>query len=187
MQDQLSIRIGEQQFIFYKEKVAYWENEKSLLLADVHAGKASLFRNNGIPLSNDHLLKDLNRLEKLITHIKPESLMVLGDLFHSEHNSENELLVKWVQELAIPFTLIEGNHDLHSEGNYSIPTLKSFETDHVILCHEECHDTEKLQINGHLHPAYRIHGKARQSMKFPCFHIGKKEHYASCFWHPYRQ
>ncbi|MFY0643368.1 MAG: ligase-associated DNA damage response endonuclease PdeM [Bacteroidia bacterium] len=171
MLSQISITAGQQHFILFQEKVVLWVEENTLLLSDLHAGKASLFRKHGIPLSNDHLLNDLNNLQVLIRRLKPDKLVVLGDLFHSEHNDENAMLVEWIQAQETKFILVEGNHDIHDEADYHIKRVESISNDNLLLCHEPADYEGKFQLNGHLHPAYRISGKARQSMRFPCYYI----------------
>jgi DNA ligase-associated metallophosphoesterase len=176
MEQQVDIQIDKNSFTLYSEKIALWHQHNILLLSDVHAGKASHFRKHGIPLSSDYLLKDLNRLEASIKRLMPSKVMVLGDLFHSDHNEENALVEDWIQHLEVPFYLINGNHDVHSNSQYNINYLPYLELDNILLLHDPHDDIESTayRIGGHLHPAYRIKGKARQSISFPCFHIGKK-------------
>jgi metallophosphoesterase superfamily enzyme len=39
--------------------------------------------------------KDLENLQKLIEHYEPEKIIIVGDLFHAELNSEIEIFRKW--------------------------------------------------------------------------------------------
>ncbi len=175
MQSQISLERSGHRFILCQEKAAYWENEKSLLLSDVHAGKAALFRSNGIPLSSDHLIADLLAIEALIQRFGAERLIILGDLFHSDHNQENALAVDWLNNLSIDVLLIEGNHDVHTaDKKYRINSLEELKKDGIHLLHEPSETQGHFQINGHLHPAYRIRGKAKQSLKFPCFYVNNE-------------
>ncbi|NNJ55516.1 MAG: metallophosphoesterase, partial [Bacteroidia bacterium] len=112
--ESIDIDILGQHFVLLKEKALYWKERKYLLLADVHAGKASHFRNNGIPLSTDYLLQDLNKINELIEHLNPLKIIILGDLFHSDRNIENKLVESWIEELSVDVELIIGNHDIHS-------------------------------------------------------------------------
>ncbi len=175
MEQQLDIQIGKNSFTLYSDKIALWHQHKILLLSDVHAGKASHFRKHGIPLSSDYLLSDLNRLESSIKRLMPHKVMVLGDLFHSDHNEENALVEDWIHHLEVPFYLISGNHDIHTEQRYKINYLPYLELDNIVLIHDpfEEIDSKSFRIGGHIHPSYRIKGKARQSIAFPCFHISK--------------
>jgi len=84
--EELDITLAGQHFTLLPEKAAYWKEQKILLIADVHAGKASHFRTNGIPLSTDHLLNDLNIILKVIKRLNPVKLIFLGDLYYTHFN-----------------------------------------------------------------------------------------------------
>ncbi len=154
-----------------KEKALYWKEHDFLLLADVHAGKASHFRNNGIPLSTDYLLQDLNKVDALIKQLNPRKVIILGDLFHSDRNIENQLVESWIEALAVEVELIIGNHDIHSIHNSSITSKLPYEIDGIWLSHEPA-ETELFNICGHLHPGYALTGKARQHLRLPSFYKG---------------
>jgi metallophosphoesterase superfamily enzyme len=57
-----------------------------LFIANAHKGKASHFKTNGISLSTNHLLNDLNIILKAIKRLNPVKLIFLGDLYHTEFN-----------------------------------------------------------------------------------------------------
>jgi DNA ligase-associated metallophosphoesterase len=168
---EIPIAIKGQQFLLLKEKAVFWVNQEALLFADLHAGKASHFRRHGIPLSSDYFLNDLNRIENLIKRYKPKKVMVLGDLFHSDVNIENNFVEQWVKDLNIPFGLILGNHDVHSVSHSKIISDDYYLKDGIYLSHEPA-DIQEFNIYGHLHPAYAITGKARQHLKLPSFYFG---------------
>ena len=169
--ESIEAEICGQHFALLKEKVLYWKERKYLLLADVHAGKASHFRNNGIPLSTDYLLNDLNKIDALINHLNPLKIIILGDLFHSNRNIENQLVESWINGLSVDVELIIGNHDVHSIHQSTIASKMPYELDSIWLSHEPA-DTELFNICGHLHPAYAISGKARQHIRVPSFYKG---------------
>lgn len=171
----IQIEIRENHFSLYHDKAVYWHEERALLLADLHAGKANHFRKNGIPISSDYLLNDLNRIEELAIKSKAQQLIVLGDLFHSYHNTENHFVVEWIKELGLPFTLVKGNHDLYTPIYDGIVELDELNVSNIRLVHDPYEEESELfQIGGHIHPGYRIKGKAKQSMRFPCYFIGEK-------------
>lgn len=170
----LDIEIVGQHFTLLKEKAAYWQEEKTLLIADVHAGKASHFRNNGIPLSTDHLLQDLNAINTLCTRLKAEKLCFLGDLYHTSCNIENTLTDQFLNELNVEVELIIGNHDRHSLHHSKILHREAYSVGNILLSHEP-QQTELFNIYGHLHPAYALGGKGRQRIKLPSFYVGVKD------------
>lgn len=168
--DTLDISIRGQNFTLLKEKAAYWQEKKTLLIADVHAGKAAHFRKNGIPLSTDHLLLDLNIIEQLLAKTGAQKLSFLGDLFHSSANVENDLIQDWVKNLHIETELVIGNHDIYSYKQSKIRTTQVYEQDGILLSHEPV-VSEYFNICGHLHPAFMVGGKGRNYVKLPSFYL----------------
>lgn len=168
---QIDLVVAEQLLTFYPEKAVFWHEQSTLLLADVHAGKATHFRKNGIPLSTDYLLNDLNKIEELLIKTKAKKLLVLGDLFHTTANIENQLIEAWVDSLAVETELILGNHDVHSLAKSTIKTSLPYTVRPFFLSHEPT-ENEAFNIHGHLHPAFTMSGKGRTSIKLPAFYVG---------------
>jgi DNA ligase-associated metallophosphoesterase len=170
----IDIVFADQHFTLLKERVAYWHKHKMLLIADVHAGKASHFRNNGIPLSTDYLLNDLHTIQTLQQRLNPTKICFLGDLYHTLSNEENLLTDQFLNDLESEIELVIGNHDRHSIRHSTIKCTEAYELDGILLSHEP-EETSSPNIYGHLHPAYSIGGKGRQSIKMPCFYVGEKK------------
>ncbi|MBR9859659.1 ligase-associated DNA damage response endonuclease PdeM [bacterium] len=167
--EHFTIKHQDQNFDLHGSKIAFWREEKAILVSDLHAGKASHFRRYGLPLSTDHLLRDLISLETSIKRLNAEQLFILGDLFHSDHNAENQFVVNWLNQLPIPYLLVEGNHDRHSIKSYEINRTEVFEKAGILLSHDLMENPGLFNIAGHLHPAYTIKGKARQRLRMACF------------------
>lgn len=165
----VTCNIKGQEFVLLHDRAAIWKDRSWLLIADIHAGKASHFRKNGIPLTGDHLLQDLNRIEALIEYHRTKKVIILGDLFHSHTNEENEFTLRWISERKLPFILIKGNHDQYSELG-SLTAVSAIEEDGIRLTHEP-EETDQFNIYGHLHPAFTLKGKARQFIKLPSFYL----------------
>ena len=161
-----------QRFSLLKERMVYWHDKKTLLIADLHAGKAAHFRKNGIPLSTDHLLADLNIIEQLIPSTQASKICFLGDLYHSTANEENDLIERWITDLGIAAELVIGNHDKYSIHKASIKCTEAYEENGILLSHEP-EESDFFNICGHLHPAYVMGGKARSSFKFPSFYLSE--------------
>lgn len=158
------------------EKGIFWEEKKYLILADLHLGKAGHFRKSGIPVSDLVHSKDLLTLDKLIGRFQPEQVIFLGDLFHSDHNQGWEVFKRWIKSKApLKFKLVLGNHDVLDEPNYRIPnldvmeklSLSPFDLTHIP------EETEQYNLAGHIHPAVKMYGKGRQSLRLPCYYFGE--------------
>jgi len=160
------------------EKGIFWEEKKYLILADVHLGKAGHFRKSGIPVSDLIHSKDILILDRLIERLKPECVIFLGDLFHSDHNQGWEVFKRWVKSKApLPFKLILGNHDILQTKQYKISNMEvvdkliepPFEMTHIP------EQNELYNLAGHIHPAIRMKGKGLQSIRLPCFFFGQNQ------------
>jgi len=162
------------------QKAIYWEEQNTLLLADTHLGKVTHFRKAGIALPGSAAEKNLLQLHLLFEKLAPKKVYFLGDLFHSELNSEwfgfKELLKKFP---GIEYHLIQGNHDILHEISYQNSNFSVYETplelDPFILSHEPLGEHEKYNLCGHIHPGVTLRGKGRQSLTLPCFYFGKQQ------------
>lgn len=173
LKKEIHIQVEGQNLILLQERAVYWQEQNTLLIADLHAGKATHFRNNGIPLSSDHLLKDFNAILSAIKRLSASKLIFLGDLYHTTSNIENELIDSWLGELTIDVELIIGNHDIHSIHTSKLAHRMPYVLDNILLSHEP-QESKYFNIYGHLHPTFSLTGKGRQHLKFPCFYHGKK-------------
>ncbi len=167
---EITTELNRHRFSLTKEKGVFWHEQQALLLADVHAGKATHFRKYGIPLSSDLLLNDLNAIEDLVARFNAKKVIVLGDLFHSDLNIENQFVEKWVDDLDVSFELIVGNHDIHSISSSAVSYTPDYVLDGFHLSHEPL-ETNHFNIFGHLHPAFTLTGKGRQHIKLPSYYI----------------
>lgn len=170
----ISKSILNQEVLFLKDKAIVLPEKKYLILGDLHIGKATHFRKNGLPIANKHH-DDILKLEKLIQNHRPEKIFYLGDLFHSDWNEEHDDFLAFVQKQnSIEHHLIQGNHD---RLTLQLESLVVVTTDHnetgLHLIHEYIKkdqiDRDTLIVSGHVHPAVKLKGKGRQKMKFPAF------------------
>lgn len=192
MQKPVSHKILEQQFWLTTDRTMYWEDEKSLVVSDLHFGKTGHFRKSGIPVPALVYKEDLQRLIAQIQYFQPEELIVVGDMFHSLANRELDLFLKWRFDLPdIIFRLIRGNHDVLREDWYKNAgiqlspqtlTRNQFHFVHDINDHlsgKSAYSVDPLRgrtyfFSGHVHPGIRLQGAGKQSLCFPCFYFGKK-------------
>ncbi len=173
----LEIQLAAETFFLLHHKAVYRPKNKQLILADLHLGKASHFRKKGIAMPAQSHLADLEKLSYLLRTWQPKSVLLLGDLFHSEYNREwlwFESLLKEYPEIS--FTLVMGNHDILPEKAYTIPNLKRshlIEEKSLVFSHAPLDNPATLNFCGHVHPGLQISGRARESFRLPCFYSGK--------------
>jgi len=192
VQKPVSHKILDQQFWLTTERTMFWEDEKSLVVSDLHFGKTGHFRKSGIAVPSAVYKEDLQRLILQIQYFQPRELIIVGDMFHSRANREMDLFLKWRSDLSdIAFRLIRGNHDVLGEEWYesagiqlSPQTLSrhQFHFVHDIMDHLNGKTEYAVTrargrsyfFSGHIHPGIRIQGAGKQSLCFPCFYFGKK-------------
>lgn len=163
------------------ERCLFWEEERLLIVSDLHFGKTGHFRRSGIPVPPSVYLEDLQRLFQQVQYFQPGELVFVGDLFHSHANLEHELFRKWRADLgALPMHLVMGNHDLHSKRDHQELDLiihdERYTRGEFTFVHDLPPSPFNLQpspyfITGHIHPGIRLKGKGRQSFRFPCFYF----------------
>jgi DNA ligase-associated metallophosphoesterase len=173
-----------QDFLLTPQRAIYWQQEKTLIAADVHLGKVGHFRKAGIAVPRDMEQDDLAVLSDLIHEYRPEKLLFLGDLFHSDMNADWEWLRLWRQQFPkLHIILIRGNHDIVHDDHYhqlNIELHASLLMEPFRMLHHPQSETELDNLNGyvlcgHIHPGVNLKGKGRQSLTLPCFAFGKRQ------------
>lgn len=161
-------------FFLLPQKAIYRVSDESLLLSDLHLGKAITFQKNGIPLSKKPEEEDLLRLKDLLLQTQAKKVFFLGDLFHSRINSSFQQVLELIANFKnISFTLVLGNHDRYSRGKYDLPSnmneVQAWEDD-LFCYHHEPIETKKFLICGHIHPGFVL-GTRREKIVLPCFYL----------------
>lgn len=160
------------------QKAVFFPLKKILVIADMHIGKLVHFRRKGIfaPLRKTN--EDLEMMLSLIRKFQPTEVVFLGDLFHSEINSECGHFIKTIEHFPeIRFTLTKGNHDIIPDALFKETGIEITDErlldNHLVLRHQlpEKRHEEFFYIIGHIHPGYRFQGKGRQRYSLPCFHL----------------
>lgn len=175
--------INNNNFILHSHRVVFWEEEKALILSDLHIGKTGHFRKSGIAIPTAVTKEDMQRLIESIQFFKPRQLIIVGDLFHSVENKEHDWFLKWRNDFPqVNFLLIKGNHDIVAESWYKdagievalqYQCIKNFTFVHHIKDYTSEKENEYI-FSGHIHPAVVIRGMAKQALRFPCFYFTKK-------------
>lgn len=170
---------ADEELILSPYKAAYWHKMHTLILADLHLGKSSYFRKNGIAVPATVMLDDLQRLEQLITEFNPQQILIVGDMFHHEINSDVMAFGNWRKSYSeLQISLVVGNHDkllAIDYANLQVTVLpQRYEKAPFVFIHEYINQTKEFTISGHLHPGVSIAGKAKQSLRLPCFTQGAR-------------
>lgn len=122
----------------------------------------------------------MQRLLHLVQHFRAERLIITGDFFHSDENSELDFFRKWRGDIhQVEILLVKGNHDILEAERYSSAGITVHDPVYTEGPFMFCHDPEAAAtpgaaaciFTGHIHPGIRISGAGRQSLLLPCFYF----------------
>ena len=168
----MTLKIVQQTFELLPQGAVYWQEQKALLLADIHLGKVSHFRKNGYAIPAQIQFSFYQKMEQLLTAHNVEKIFFLGDLFHSDRNAEWDRFVAWNQSLSQQTILVKGNHDilpmkvLEQSGLF---VVTEWMEKNILLTHHPTDRSGLFNFSGHIHPGVRLQGAGRQQLKVPCF------------------
>lgn len=173
-----TIVIKEEKFRCHPSGALYWESRGALLISDVHLGKVSHFRKHGAAVPNEAIYGNFKLLDEVIEYFRPKQILFLGDLFHSHLNGEWDLFEAWVHRCGPEIVLVSGNHDIISPLRYEalgIKVVKELQFSPFLLTHHPEEREGLFTISGHIHPAVKLQGLARQSLRLPCFFCSEQQ------------
>lgn len=167
------------------ERCILWEEENTLIVADLHLGKSGHFRKEGIGIPQSIYKADLQRLMAQLYLYKADRLIIAGDFTHSTANKELDLFLKWRKDFSLlQIDLVKGNHDILGDQWYESAGVHVHEwklnAGPFLFLHDKKAEKdlteEELKLyrfTGHLHPAITLKGKGKQTLRFPCFYFTK--------------
>lgn len=181
MAERLDTWLAGEQVVLYAERALYWPRMRTLIIADLHLGKADHFRRAGIALPVGGTALDLERLDGLLAASGASRLLVLGDLLHGQV-PDAPWLARWRAFRArwsqVAVELVAGNHDRALRRSPERVDALGIVM-HTPLLHEApfvfVHAPEDVPaaqagyvLAGHLHPVLRLPGLSR----LPMFRFG---------------
>ena len=162
-------------------RAAFLPASATLLVADLHLGKAATFRKAGIPVPEGSAQADLARLERLVTETRARRLVIVGDLFHARSGCTDRVFAEFAalrrRIAATAVTLVIGNHDRTlgrlpaSLGlDACVPHLDEppFHFVHEPAVPREA-DRTAFTVAGHLHPTISLRGPGGDRIADRCF------------------
>lgn len=176
------ISIRDQTLHLHPLRAIYWEEERTLLIADLHLGKAAHFRKQGLAAPAAVSQTNFGNLKKLLAAFAPAKVLILGDLFHSSLNKVWNKFADFIQQYpTVSFELVKGNHDILPASAYENTLLKihlpPLEAGPFIFSHYPLEDfpDDLYNFYGHLHPGVYLEGWGGQNLKLPCFHFTSRQ------------
>ena len=167
-----NIQIQNQSFVLHPSGSLFWEEKSALFISDVHLGKISHFRKYGAAVPQKAIQANFELMDEVVEFFNPNTVYFLGDLFHSYINSEWNLFEDWVSKAKAEIILIYGNHDIISPIKYENLGIQLFDElilENILLTHHPEERKGFFNFCGHIHPAVKIRGSGKQSLRLPCF------------------
>jgi uncharacterized protein len=143
------------------DRTLFWPRERTLMIADLHLGKADTFRSAGIALPSGGTRNDLLRLTAAIERTAATRVIVLGDMLHAAATERRwrEGWDAWRERHAqLHIVVIGGNHDralssldLKIDRHDGAIDMAPFELRHAPRIASSAH-----VLCGHVHPVVRL-------------------------------
>ncbi|MEL7498982.1 MAG: ligase-associated DNA damage response endonuclease PdeM [Planctomycetota bacterium] len=163
----------------------YLPSTHSLLVADLHFGKAASFRAHGVPVPIGSHETDLKRLSVAIDMTQANQLVFLGDLVHDAKSLTPKLIETFSvwrnQHSSMKLTLVRGNHDRHVRtfpDAWNMNVVDEVQMGPFNLVHETTEptpdDEHPFQMGGHWHPVTTV-GRGSDRMRLRCFVLSEHD------------
>jgi DNA ligase-associated metallophosphoesterase len=175
----LAREIRGETLLLHPERALSWPARRTLVIADTHFGKGSLFARHGIAVPGGTDALDLGRIDALLRATGSERLLILGDFVHGHvapDGAAATALEHWIAALHAELWLVTGNHDRSaSRGWQPRPAWQGIDLHEAPFCFT--HDADRtskrdplaFRIGGHLHPVVAIGARSKRRLRMPVF------------------
>ena len=148
----------------------FWEDERLLVVSDLHLEKGSSFATRGVLLPPYDTVATLSRLAAVIARHDPRTVIALGDSFH-DREAHERLSAPDRQALSAlqarrDWIWISGNHDPALPDDLDGAVASEVAVGAIVFRHEPTGAFG--EIAGHLHPKARVATRGR-SVERRCF------------------
>jgi DNA ligase-associated metallophosphoesterase len=175
------IEVAGESVLLLPQKALFWPREKTLVVADIHFGKAASFRALGVPVPRGTTSQNLDALDELIAQYSADQIVFLGDFLHARaaHAPATQAaLLAWRRRHSeLELTLVRGNHDRHAGDPAAALAIELVDEPYVLgpfaFCHHPDLDTPGYTLAGHVHPAYLLASRF-DALRLPCFVVGPR-------------
>jgi len=160
------------------ERAVFEPASGTLFVADVHLGKAAVFRARGIPVPHGTSGETLDRLAAAVARCGATRLVVLGDFLHAKESqsaSTMAALAAWRDAHPdLDCVVVEGNHDRHAGQVQAAFGFRTLDGPWVSGALRGVHDPAEASmpglwtLAGHVHPVVRLRGR-HDTLRLPCF------------------
>ena len=165
------------------ERAVFEPASGTLFVADVHLGKAAVFRARGIPVPSGTSRETLSRLSAALVRTAATRLVVLGDFLHAKESHAADTLAAlaaWREaHPALDAVVVEGNHDRHAGRVQAAFGFRSLDGPwdggalRGVNDPAEADDPGPWTLAGHVHPVVTLRGR-HDTLRLPCFWLRRR-------------
>jgi len=178
----MNITVAGEPVVMLPQRALFVPSLRTVLVADIHWGKAAAFRAAHIPIPSGTTASDLARLSDVLHTTQAEQLIVLGDLLHARagrHAAVLHAIAAWrVAHAHVRMQLVRGNHDRGAGDPPDSLDITCVDAPFVLGPFACAHYPEPSVVGyvlaGHVHPHVSLRGRGHQSMRLPCFALGER-------------
>ncbi|MBY9000512.1 MAG: metallophosphoesterase [Candidatus Heimdallarchaeota archaeon] len=166
--------------------ILYIEDEKVLVIADLHLGIEAIMSEDGTYLEHNQTQELIETVSSYLKQLKPRELVLNGDVKHSFHEPpkiENRDVKRFLKEISPhvrKISITQGNHDLFLNWVIKdLPNVKLYKENYSIGKYYFTHGDKKLPkelpegikyiIIGHEHPIIEAKVNKLQRVRAPVF------------------
>jgi uncharacterized protein len=178
----LEITVAGETLVLLPERALWWLTRRSLIVADVHFGKSSVFRSHGLAVPGGSTDDNLARLDACIARYPVERLVCLGDLTHARSGQTPQVLARLGEFRArhadLQIELVRGNHDRHA-GVPDVLRVTVEDEPYLAAPFSLRHEPRGADgdpgyvLAGHVHPALLL-STQHDRVRMPCFAFGER-------------
>lgn len=173
------VEAGGERLHLLPDRAVFLPAHRTLLVADLHLGKAVAFRRWGVPVPHGTTGESLARLSALVARLGASRVVFLGDFLHSPRSQASPSLQAALQWRAghpgLALDLVRGNHDRRAGDPPAALGMglhdEPLRLGGLALCHHPRPVAGAYVLAGHLHPGTVV-GRGLDSVRLPCFWFG---------------
>ncbi len=166
------VAIADVTFLADLSGALFWQEQRLLVVSDLHLEKGSSFAARGVLLPPYDTVATLSRLAAVIARHDPRMVIALGDSFHDrdahERLSAPDREALSAMQARRDWIWIAGNHDPALPSDLGGVVANEVAIGNIMFRHEPTGASG--EIAGHLHPKARIatRGRAMERRCFAC-------------------
>jgi len=169
------IDVSGERMLLRGDRTLFWPKRGWLIVADLHLGKATSLRREGVAIPDRVMDDDLARLAGAVQDTRTSLVVVLGDLIHDGQGLTGRVVrqvAEWRERIGVAMALIPGNHDRRVESLPPEWQVEQWEPrvseGPFTFSHDLVPRAKGFTWHGHVHPVLVLQGRGDR-LRLPCF------------------